>query len=269
MMDTINISSKLKDVTYLINAFKGQEPFNPDTNISIGSGVAINNNGDLLTAAHVITGRTPIIREDSEDTSITYVAKTISGPLVRYIPIYCGFFLENEYLNAPLTIDLGILRPIEPQNDIPYLNISLEPVKVGKPILMSGYPDDMELPFSYDKLLILNQQEKQYVIPQLNMIRNLLMIKSGMIGHSNSITFWDKNTGIELKGEICYIDNQMHSGASGGPVVDENTEIIGIIIQRAITSVPYEDTPDLKVPSGSTVMISPRIIKPIIDSLRK
>jgi S1-C subfamily serine protease len=71
-MNYIEISSALEEATYLVNSFTGQEPLNPETSIGIGSGVAINAKGDLLTAAHVVTGRLPIRQEDVNDPACAH-----------------------------------------------------------------------------------------------------------------------------------------------------------------------------------------------------
>ena len=88
------------------------------------------------------------------------------------------------------------------------------------------------------------------------------MIKSGMLGYRAGVVLSDGN--LTLEGDVFYVDNQLHRGASGGPVVNRDGELVGIITQRAITSVAFRETPDLKVPSGSTVAVSPRTIEPLI-----
>jgi hypothetical protein len=261
-MNTINICSRLKEATYLVNAFTGQEPLNPETSIGIGSGVAINGSGDLLTAAHVVTGRIPVRQQDINDPNVIILAKTTSGPFLQYYPVICGPGLQNPYVKQPLTIDLALLRPLSPQNNVPHLCISTVPVKVGLQVLMAGYPDDMELPFSFDQVLDKSKPEVQSLFPQLQVARQLLMIKSGMIGHRNGVFLSDGK--LTLGGDVFYVDNQLHSGASGGPVVNRGAEVVGIITQRAITSVSFRETPDLRVPSGSTVAVSPRTIQPLI-----
>jgi S1-C subfamily serine protease len=76
-----------------------------------------------------------------------------------------------------------------------------------------------------------------------------------MVGNRSGVVIND-----EYSGDIFYIDNVLHSGASGGPVVDYKGELIGILTERAITTVPYENTPKLRVPSGAAVALTPRIM---------
>ncbi|EHK9578220.1 hypothetical protein HJA67_004631 [Vibrio parahaemolyticus] len=59
-----------------------------------------------------------------------------------------------------------------------------------------------------------------------------------------------------------HLDNGMHSGASGGPVVNMSGDVVGIITQqRAVTKASQSEVPSLVVPSGSTVAIS---LKPLL-----
>ena len=261
-MNTIDICSRLEETTYLVNSFTGQEPLNPETSIGIGSAVAINGSGDLLTAAHVVTGRIPVRQQDIKDPSVITLAKTKSGPFLQYYPVICGVSLENPDLKQPLTIDLALLRPLSPRDNVPHLRVSTVAVNVGIQVLMAGHPDDVELPFSFDQVLDESKPEVQSLLRQLRVARQLLMIKSGMIGYRSVVVLTDGN--LTLQGDVFYVDNQMHSGASGGPVVNREGELVGIITQRAITSVPFRETPDLKVPSGSTVAVSPRTIGPLL-----
>lgn len=263
-MNKIEISDALEKTTYLVNSFFGQEPLNPENSIGIGSGIAINAKGDLLTAAHVVTGRIPVRPEDVKDPNVNILAKTKAGQFNQYYPVLCGVSIQNSLMKKPITVDLALLRPISTQNDVPFLRLNRSPVKVGLEVLMAGFPDDMDLPLSFDQTVDNEQPEMQFILPSLQIARHLLMIKSGMIGYESNVILTDGK--LKLEGQVLYVDNQLQIGASGGPVVNQDAEVIGIITQRAITSVPYRETPDLRVPSGSTVAVSPRLILPLIDN---
>ena len=263
-MNTIDICSKLEDATYLVNSFTGQEPMHPETSMGTGSGVAINENGDILTAAHVVTGRLPVREQDLNDPNVIILARKKGEQFIQYYPVICGPAIDNETVKQPLTIDLALLRSITRRKNIPYLRISSISIKVGTQVLMAGFPDDMGLPFEIDQSLDRGNPEGQSFFPCLQFAKHqLLMIKSRMIGHRTRFVQTDGK--LTLEGEVFYVDNQIHSGASGGPVVNRDGKVVGIITQRAITSVASKDYPDLKVPSGSTVAISPRVIQPLID----
>lgn len=263
-MNSIELASKLKLTTYFISSFTGKDPLDLETCIGMGSGVAINEKGDLLTAAHVITGRIPLRQEDIQDQNVKIVAKTETGLFIQYLPFKFVPSLNNPRLKEQLTVDLAVLRPLSPQKNIPFMPISTEPIILGEQILMAGYPDDMELPFLLDQIINQKDRTNEPVILQMSSVKQTtLMIKSGMIGHIRHITLTDGQQSIEP--DHFYIDNQLHSGASGGPVVDQTGKVKGIITQRAITSVPFEKTPDLKVPSGSTIAVSAKTILPFLE----
>lgn len=232
--------------------------------ISCGSAVPINKEGVLITAAHVVTGRLPIRDEDLNDPDVKILAKSVGSNFQEYVPGICGFTMENEYMKSPLFIDLAILNPKKNKTNFNHLTISDKEIEVGQDVIMSGYPDDIELPFSFDLNLDMDHPESKGLDKNIAIAKQLLMIKSGMIGQKFLVNLSGSNIKETISGEVIYIDNVMHSGASGGPVINNYGELIGIILQRAITSVPYEETPSLKIPSGSTLAISPKFIQSFI-----
>lgn len=260
-MDTIEISSRLRDTTYLILGYLGEE------NFSVGTGIAFNGRGDLLTAAHVVTGRFPIRDEDANNPQLVILAgRDSGGPFSRYAPVLLAPSVTlDKYFTQPLEIDLAVLRPVSPQSGRPFLTLANEVAPVGTKVLMAGFPDDMELPLAFDRLLDYRHPEVQAQRPQLEIVRHLLMIKSGMIGRCDKVCLSGSSSNLVLAGAVYWIDNTLHSGASGGPVVNSNAEIIGILTKRAITSVPFRDTPDLRVPSGSSIAVSSSFVLPLIE----
>jgi hypothetical protein len=264
-MNTIEICAKLEATTYLVNAFTGPEPLDPETTIGLGSAVAINSKGDLLTAAHVIAGDGPVKPKDINDPNLVILAFNKDTELIQYIPYLVAPSFTNEYVTKPITVDLAILRPFKPRQDVPYLRTNFASVSAGQQVLMAGYPDDMSLPFSFDRLLNYRLPEIQAMNRNVRIAQQLTMIKSGMIGHSNEATLTDGQ--VTLVGDIFYVDNAMHSGASGGPVVNMSAEVIGIVTQRAITSVGSAEAPNLKVPSGSTIAVSTQFLRQFLTKL--
>lgn len=245
----------LESTTYFVNIYLEEGEAQPEL-ISKGSAVAINSTGDLLTAAHVVTTRLPIREEDVRDPNAVILAMRKGGRLARYHPLLCGLTVRvGDYLTTPITIDLAVLRPFEPQRGTPFLPLSIEAPQLGDFVLMAGYPEDVHLPFSFDR--ILNPANPQIEAQRfyLDIARRLLMVRSGMIGNRSGVVINE-----EYSGHIFYIDNALHSGASGGPVMNYDGKIVGILTERAITTVPYEDTPNLRVPSGAAVALTPRII---------
>jgi hypothetical protein len=259
-MNKVDLSSLLKETTYLVNVYLGKEM----ELISSGSAVPINENGVLVTAAHVVTGRLPVKKEDVHDPEATILVKSIGGVFQEYHSGTCGFSMSSEYFREPIFVDLAILIPNRIQNKIKHLPITSQEIETGQDVIMAGYPDDIELPFSFDRHLDMKHPQNKGVKKHIEIAKRLLMVKSGMIGHKSSIFFSGSNMENPISGEVMYIDNVMHSGASGGPVINYHGELVGVIVQRAITSVSYEETPSLKVPSGSTLALSPKLIQSLI-----
>jgi hypothetical protein len=252
----------LQETTYLVFVLLAGRDGQPEL-IGSGTAVAVNARGDLLTAAHVVTTRFPIRAEEVEDPNVVILAKRKSSAFSRYASPLCGLTVDlGELLTGPLTVDLAVLRPVDPQTDVEFLPISLRAPIVGETVLMAGYPDDIELPFSFDQMLPASsiQVRKQQV--NLEISKRLMMIRSGMVGHSAGVRINE-----EYEGDFFHIDNVLHSGASGGPVLDATGQVLGILMKRAITRVPYEETPRLRVPSGAAVAITPRILLPKLHEL--
>jgi len=80
------------------------------------------------------------------------------------------------------------------------------------------------------------------------------LIKHAVVGNCRRIVA--SSAQVEIRTDVFYLDNAMHNGASGGPIVDASGKAIGIITERAMTSASQKDAPSLCVPSGATVGIS-------------
>ena len=262
-LDSIKLAASLKQTTYFISSFIGDDPFDTESCIGMGSGVAINQNGYLLTAAHVVTGRLPLTNDDIHDENVKIIAKTENGNFEQYVAHAFIPNFNNPKITKTISIDLAIIRPINPQMNIPFIPISQNPIILGENILMAGYPDDMTLPFELDKVIDSKAEENLPIIRQFSEKKKaILMIKSGIIGHVRNITLFDRKQSVQIT--HFFIDNQLHNGASGGPVLDHFGNVIGIINQRAITSVSHQNHPNLNIPSGSTIAVSASTILPYI-----
>lgn len=261
-MDRTVLCKRLRETTYLVFILLGSDAGQPEL-IGSGTAVAVNSRGDLLTAAHVVTTRLPIRPDDVRDPNLIILAKSNRSTFARYSSPLCGLSVDlGELLSRPLTVDLAVLRPVEDQRDVQCLPLSTRPPVIGEQVLMAGYPDDIELPFSFDQLLPSSSIQVQAQRVNLEISKRLMMIRSGMIGHSAGVTINE-----EYSGHFFHVDNVLHSGASGGPVLDSDGELLGILTKRAITRVPYEDSPGLRVPSGAAVAITPQILIPKLREL--
>ncbi|MDP1786066.1 serine protease [Nitrosomonas sp.] len=245
------VCHKLKDVTYIINIYQGNEL------VSQGTGVCINERGDLLTAAHVLSGSLPVKTEDIKNLII--LAKKEGGEFKSYSIVVCGLSISVSQLKSPVTFDLAVLRNSVEQVGIDYLEVCKKPLRMGEDILMVGYSDEVSLPFAFEENIDYKKAEFQGL---QEVFKNALqsnmrfsMFKSGMVGRCYNVTFTDPKIG-DITGFTFYIDNVMHSGSSGGPVVNTECKLVGIITQRAITPFSTENSPGMQVPSGSTIAVS-------------
>lgn len=263
-MDKISLCNKLEQTTYRVRAFENGELF------SEGSAFCFSERGILMTAAHVIDGGKPFDVHKFDETNIKIEASTKNGPVLNYRPNICG--IKINWPDGPfkeyILIDLAVLNPVKTISDAPYLEISNQIQQTGTEILMSGFPDELEFPLNLDKNLdikyLKETQDGDEVSKNLSRFKGMLIMhKSGMIGFSDNIIIDPKlGDGFKLSVGIYYIDNGMHSGASGGPVINKKGKVIGVITKRAVTKVSYPDldNPSKEVPSGSTLAITPKTI---------
>lgn len=258
---TLEIAALLDETTYTIDIFRSEKDYEETNVYKSGSGVAINASGDLITAAHVLA----IEPKDLTGKEII-IARTEASSPASYGIVLSGITINLPLLRAPLQVDLAYLRPHIPRQNLPFLKVKKELSPIGTMVLMAGYPNEVEPPLSFDNYIdytlpvLMNPDHE--TAKKLNAIRKQSLIKSGMIGYAKASSF-NLTDGNKFTVGAYYIDNGMHSGASGGPVVNMQGELIATIIQRAFTSTIFSEFPVL---SGSTLAISSWAI---IDLLTK
>jgi hypothetical protein len=230
-----------------------------DELISEGTGFAFLGNGQVLTAAHVVTGRMPIAEKDYRDPDQRIFCKFPGRPQSEYLVGTCGFNIQVPGFSEILQIDMAMLYPKAPSPDVvPYLVANTNPPQLGELVFAAGYSDELTAPFQLDKLVpggiaTLNQVTQSAHTGYLTELGGPI-IKRGVIGNiTRAVTTY--GAGKELYVDLFYIDNSVHSGASGGPVCNAHGEAVGIITQRSITSASQEVAPGIVVPSGCTIGI--------------
>lgn len=258
-MDTVALSAMLERTTYILEVYQGDEKY------SEGTGFCCHEQGFLVTAAHVVTSRLPIKEEDWRDSEVTILAHTMKGDYLRYEPVLCGITVEFPGpLDKSLQVDLAILRPTEPRSGMEYLQTSSEQwPPVGTQVLMAGFPDELESPLRWTEAINYEypsiKEKADETKRNVERINQQLMIKSGMIGNVGDLSIDPDGTGQKtLEVGYYYVDNVMHSGASGGPVINLQGLVIGTLSQRAVTTVPFPELEEVnkEIPSGSAMAIS-------------
>lgn len=240
--------------------------FLDDEKVSQGSCFCFLDDGSVLTAAHVVTGRFPIKPEDVHDPKIKCFIKFPNIPVLEYKVAFCAITIEADYFKEPIQIDMSLLQPKDNHEiEYPVIKVNVNPPKLGEEVFVAGYSDELELPFLVDKIInkdyegvndFIKAMEKGYMADMTGP-----MIKRAIVGNQTAINTSNQSLNFDLTCDVFYLDNGMHSGASGGPVVNKSGDVVGIITQRAVTSASQKSITSLVVPSGSTVAIS---LKPLL-----
>lgn len=245
---------RIADASCYVTVFIGDEK------VSDGTGFAYTTTGEVLTAAHVVTGRWPIRHEDYQDPEQAIYCKFAGMPIVEYRVFFCGIDIEVPAFTNQIQLDLAILLPKQSLNiPMPYIPASVHPPLLGERVYMAGFSEELELPFNVDKILKRDfpGASKFHEAMRTGYMADMAgpLIKQGNVGNLRRIVAENTQTGHYIACDVMYIDNAMHYGASGGPVVNGRGDAIALISQRAVTRVDVDDK-KIRVPSGCTLAIS-------------
>jgi hypothetical protein len=241
--------------------------------VSEGTGFSYTPQGEVLTAAHVVTGRWPIRHDDSKDPSQKIFCKFPGLPVLEYFVFLCSIDLVVSAFTGPVQIDLAILLPRKQETApqvYPYIPAKIEPPRLGELAFMAGYSEEVSLPFRVDALLqrdfpgadaFHEAMNKGYMADMMGPL-----FKRGVVGNIRRIVAENTGTGDRVECDVLYVDNAMHPGASGGPLFNVSGEAVGVVSQRAVTSVNSGKEGMLPVPSGCTVAVS---LAPLAHIARK
>lgn len=264
-----DLYEKIQSCCGYVTVFEGDEI------ISEGTCFSFTDTGEVITAAHVVTGRMPIKEEDYRHPQQKIFIKFSELPLVEYAVSFCSFGIQVPSFKEIIQLDIAALRPKEEQTfKFPFLPASINSVNLGQRVFIAGYSDELNIPFSIEKIIdpesfgadkfIKAIRDEGYLADMTGPI-----IKQGYVGNIRRIFANDSSQNIKIETDVFYIDNGMHSGASGGPIVNEEGVAVGVLTQRAITPAHQSGDSELKVPSGSSIGISLQILKTVSELMRK
>lgn len=245
-----------------------------DEIISEGTCFTFTPDGEVLTAAHVVTGRVPIKLEDYSDPNAKIFVKFAGRPVLEYRISFCSLSIQCEAFTEIIQLDIAALAPKEKQEDVfPYLPAKTISPNLGQQVFIAGFSDELSLPFNID---LIAKKDFSGMQDFLSAMKNGYMadmmgplIKRAVVGNHRRFLAKDSNQNITIEADIFYLDNGVNSGASGGPVVNESGEAIGVISQRAVTNASQESAPDLKVPAGATIALSLHVMNAIRQIMQK
>ncbi len=223
--------------------------------ISQGTGFAFSEDGQLLTAAHVVAGGFPVVQGEVDRESRTIVAFFMDQDPILYRPAICPVSIEGLGLQRPFQLDVAVVVPTEKSHRrLNFLTASIEPPKLGDCMYFGGFSDEVEIPFLLDRLLPSTTEGRDVfrrgIATGLKTRLAGSIIKHGIVGNVMEGCAELEGKTV-LKQTAFYLDNQLHYGASGGPIVDRNGIARGVISKRMVTTANGAE-----VPAGSTLGLS-------------
>jgi hypothetical protein len=235
--------------------------------ISEGSGFCFLPSGEILTAAHTIAGGFPVRDGELVDPNRRIVVRLFEQNIsMDYKPAVCPIQISFQIPGVkPLQLDIAIIVPAEaPQVKFEHLVADTNPVQLGDEMYFGGYSDEVKFPFAFDRNIDSAVEGMDAFRRQFGQgIKTLMagpMIKHGIVGNVMLATAGFGGEDL-LNVSAFYLDNQIHSGASGGPIVCRDGRAKGIIVSRSLTTANREDGAKLQVPSGSTWGISLDVLR--------
>jgi hypothetical protein len=261
-MKNTELSKKILESTYSIFCYDHGELY------SMGTAVAIHDDGTLLTAGHVITNGKELSEEEILKGDIVIFGRDSSGSIMLYRPIlYNLSFILPGYFKEKIDLDIAVIKPIVQQNNTKCLAICKRKIDVGEDIIIGGYPDDVVFPEKILENLIPEKingfTDIESLKKQVEVFNRFVIVKKCIVSKifpfSMNGEFHGKKLNFEY--DYFYFDSVLHQGASGGPVINENGELIGIVIERAIIKQYVDDYKEkIEIPSGMGIAISANLV---------
>src|SRR5207247_1245602 len=137
----------------------------------------------------------------------------------------------------PMDIDLALLRPVESMDEIPFVKQRDDIPLVGTDVMMAGFSDDVYPTFNWDESLETRNPDmeaaKAAIDSHFRYFSRQLLCKRAMIGNVGRVNIQFKDS--DLLGATYTLDADLTHGGSGGPVIDYEGKLIGIVCRKGLT----------------------------------
>lgn len=195
-----------------------------------GSGVALTQDGYVLTNAHVVTlgGLT----QDAKITVQLYNGDVIPAELVGY---------DTVYDLAVVKVDLTGMKPIDFANS-DELNVGQDVVAIGAPLGLAS-------------------TVTQGIISALN---RTIQVASSEVNNNPGLQLWNGSGSAPISLRVIQTDAAINPGNSGGALVNETGQLIGINV--AIATAGNGETGSIGVGFAIPSNTAKRIAQEIIDT---
>ena len=259
-MDQINLCEKIKGAIRHIIIDDGKKV------ISAGTGTIINEKGYILTAKHVVAyggkfyqGQL-IVTSSGSKKECEYVF--FSDPKL-------AIDINHPDLLKPVEIDLAILKPKE-HIQTKFLELFDGKAPVGTDVILAGFPDDVDVPLNFVESFNLMNPDmtdaKKIMDKRFIYYMRRPLFKKGMIGSMTPISIDASGQNIKISGASYTIDADLTYGGSGGPIVDMDGKLLGVIVRKGFTSAKKLEIQHRtqgiveKLPSGTGFGLSHHLI---------
>jgi CBS domain-containing protein len=229
--------------------------------ISYGTGTVCTENGKILTACHVIEQ----IKDFENDLqNLELLTRIKDYGVINYKPLLAGITMSIPNVANDILIDIAILEPLQIIKTKNFMTPELDynPLDYGESMLMAGFSEETPFVFDFDKILgkkIPSDKINQYKI-NLGFMKPPTF-KAGILSHKANL-FLRGN--MNIVSEIYHIDNGMHSGSSGGPIINSQGKFVGIITHRSVIKIKVlveKNLLKMDTPSGNTFGIGTSAVK--------
>lgn len=227
MADLVDLCERLARATCQI-------VFETDDDVtSAGSGVFIGRDR-ILTAKHVVatkSGRAyPHALTIRGDGFAFHGEATFRAAVLN---------INFPSLMRPIPIDLAEIKVTTLIEGVEPLALREDVCKRGTEVVMAGFTDEVPFPLDFDEYLeIMNPDmntAKTSLDKKFRYFLRPLMMKRAIVGAVANIAVDEKN-GQKIRGAAYVLDNDLTYGGSGGPVVDMDGRLVGLITRKTTTS---------------------------------